>query len=386
MSITSPTQQNLFDDPGDLPENPDYLTQQLITYIGNKRSLLGPIEDAVRTVRAELGGRRLVAFDGFSGSGVVARMFKRHASRVLSSDLEDYANVVARCYLSNRSEVPLSELSTFVEWMNAEVASGGTLPAEGFIQRLYSPVDDDNVRPGERVFYTSENGRRLDHYRQLIEAAPVALRDFLLGPLLSEASVHANTAGVFKGFYKDKVTGVGRFGGSGEDALIRIKGAISMRVPVLSDHESDLQVLGGDINEVVKCLDEEVDLAYFDPPYNQHPYGSNYFMLNLLVHYIAPSDISEVSGIPTDWRRSSYNVKKASHDKMRELIRDTPARYVLVSFNDEGFISPEDMRRMLADKGEVREVQLRYNAFRGSRNLSGRSTHVTEHLYLVKSR
>ena len=32
----------------------------------------------------------------------------------------------------------------------------------------------------------------------------------------------------------------------------------------------------------------DLDLAYFDPPYNQHPYGSNYFMLNLLVHYRRP--------------------------------------------------------------------------------------------------
>ncbi len=381
--MTTSAQPSLFDTPGEMAEASDYLSQQLITYIGNKRALLGAIEEATRTVRDELGGRKLEILDGFSGSGVVSRLFKRYATRLVACDLEDYAAVVSRCYLANRSAVPMREVAAFVEWMNSEVATSLEPPHPGFIRRLYAPADDDRIEPGERVFYTSDNGRRLDHYRQLIDKAPDELRPFLLGPLLSAASVHANTAGIFKGFYKDRDSGVGRFGGTGQDALLRIKGQITMREPVLSNHECDFEVRCGDINGEVESVGD-LDLAYFDPPYNQHPYGSNYFMLNLLVNYVEPDEISEVSGIPVDWKRSAYNVRRRALSEFRDLVGATPAKYLLVSFNDEGFISPQDMRQTLATQGEVREMRLKYNTFRGSRNLAERSTHVTEHLFLVK--
>jgi len=128
----------------------------------------------------------------------------------------------------------------------------------------------------------------------------------------------------------------------------------------------------------------DLDLAYFDPPYNQHPYGSNYFMLNLIVNYEEPQEISDVSGIPVDWKRSAYNIRRKALDQLNDLVSVTPARFLLVSFNDEGFISPDEMRQTLSAQGDVREMQLKYNTFRGSRNLADRSTHVTEHLFLVK--
>ena len=140
----------------------------------------------------------------------------------------------------------------------------------------------------------------------------------LLGPLLSSASVHANTAGVFKGFYKDKLSGVGKLGGSGADALERITGQIRMRVPVLSRFSSKADVHQMDTNELVASVGD-FDLAYFDPPYNQHPYGSNYFMLNLLVDYQEPAEISKVSGIPEDWTRSPYNVKRMAFERLQGL-------------------------------------------------------------------
>lgn len=93
----------------------------------------------------------------------------------------------------------------------------------GFIRRLYAPRDPAAIDPSDRVFYTPENADRLDSYRRLIQDEPPRLRSLLMGPLLSAASIHANTAGVFKGFYKDQSTGIGKFGGSGADALDRIR-------------------------------------------------------------------------------------------------------------------------------------------------------------------
>lgn len=366
-------------DPG--AELPEYLSRQLITYIGNKRALLGHIAAAVEQVKHRLGKARLRIFDAFSGSGVVSRYFKAHADLLISNDIEQYAAATARCYLSNRSEVDLAAVSEVVADLNQRVDTE-KFPT-GFIEELYSPKDEKRITKADRVFYTKSNARRLDNYRRLMDSLPAEMQTMLLGPLLSSASVHANTAGVFKGFYKNRQTRIGQFGGSGSDALVRITGQIRLDVPVLSNFECEYQVLQDDANAVAPRL-KDLDLVYIDPPYNQHPYGSNYFMLNLLLRYQRPRCVSQVSGIPTGWQRSGYNVKARSFPLLKDLLGTLDTRFLLVSFSNEGFIPAQQMRAMLADLGSMNVVETQYNAFRGSRNFNNRPIHVTEQLFLVE--
>ena len=369
------------DDPS--AENPEYLSRQLITYIGNKRTLLGSIGRAVERVKRRLGRPRLGIFDAFSGSGVVSRFFKAHATRLVSNDFEPYAEVIARCHLTNRSDVDLAELSRHVAELNERVDAEEMSP--GFIEELYAPRNEARITTEDRVFYTRTNARRLDNYSRLLGELSSGLREMLLGPLLSEASIHANTAGVFKGFYKNRKTGVGQFGGTGGDALVRIMGDIKLNVPILSNFECQCEVLREDANAAARHL-RGLDLAYVDPPYNQHPYGSNYFMLNLLVRYERPANMSRVSGIPANWQRSGYNVRARAMPLLRQLLETLDAPFLLVSFNNEGFIPPDSMRAMLEELGTVDVFETPYNAFRGSRNFKNRSIHVTEQLFLVERR
>jgi adenine-specific DNA-methyltransferase len=362
-------------------EDEAYLTQQLITYLGNKRALLDFIGQGLSRVKDRLGKSRLSVFDVFSGSGAVSRYLKGHANLLISNDIEKYAKVVGDCYLSNRSELDLSLLKELHAGLSRELDSGPL--CGGIVSELYAPRDDGDIKAGERVFYTTRNARYLDTARALIDGAPEALRPFFLAPLLSEASVHANTSGVFKGFYKNAETGLGTFGGRKGDALTRIKGDIRLPFPVLSRFECETEVLRGDSNAVAAAV-REVDLAYLDPPYNQHPYGSNYFMLNLIVDNQRPAAPSRVSGIPADWQRSRYNKALEAAAALAELVEKLKARFLLVSFNSEGFIPRREMERILGAAGKVDVLETRYNAFRGSRNLRGRSLHVQEYLYLVE--
>lgn len=80
-----------------------------------------------------------------------------------------------------------------------------------------------------------------------------------------------------------------------------------------------------------------VDVVYVDPPNNQHSYGSNCFRLNLLTQYREPEQISFVSRIPVDRNRSGCNVKKESPRLVRELVQGFDAKFLIVSFNDEGY-------------------------------------------------
>lgn len=381
--MSSLTDLHLWDSVGTaepIAEDARFFQEQLITYIGNKRSLLHPLDQALKRVRKRLGKDRLRILDAFAGSGVVSRFFKQHADLLVSNDLERYAKVIGDCYLANRSsidEAALREQHRFV------VDGAAKLPIlDGFIRRLYAPRCDDAIQPGERAFYTTDNAMRIDSLRHLIDAVPEQHQVFLLAPLLSQASVHNNTSGVFKGFYKD-ANGVGQFGGTNRDALTRILGRIQLPFPIFSRFECEIDVRQEDANALIRAL-PDVDVAYFDPPYNQHPYGSNYFMLNLIVTNQEPTEVSTVSGIAQGWQRSAYNKRSHAYRALADLVEHTNASHLLISYNSEGFISRQQFDLMLRKYGRVEVIETVYNTFRGSRNLRGRSIHVREHLFLVE--
>jgi adenine-specific DNA-methyltransferase len=362
-------------------ENEDFLTKQLITYIGNKRALLPFIAEGVDHVRNKLHKSKLSIFDVFSGSGVVSRLFKRYASLLLSNDMERYTKVINECYLANRSAADIDKLTNIYDTLMERIENNEL--RENIIAKLYAPKDDDAITGNERVFFTKRNAMYIDTMRGQIGALAPEYQKYFLAPLLSEASIHSNTAGVFKGFYKNRTTGAGQFGGAGQDALGRIKGEIRLPFPVFSNFDCDVLVYNDDANTLVKTIDE-VDLAYLDPPYNQHPYGSNYFMLNVIADYEYPQNISRVSGIPSDWKRSVFNKKRFTLRALQSLIENLKAKYVLLSFNSEGFIPLEQMKAMLKKMGRLEVFETQYNTFRACRNLKNRPVHVKEYLYLLE--
>jgi adenine-specific DNA-methyltransferase len=364
-------------------ENPEYLSEQLITYIGNKRSLLSFIGRGIVIAANRIGKQKLRVADMFSGSGIVSRYLKRFASELITNDIEKYAQVISQCYLANKSLIDMKLLRNAYDALNERL--GREPLQEGIITKHYSPDKDSSIKKGERAFYTRRNAMFLDTSRSYIEKLPANIQHFVLAPLLSEASVHANTSGVFKGFYKDRHTGIGQYGGTNQDALFRIKGEIAIPFPLFSNYECEVSIYRDDANSLSNCL-EEVDIAYLDPPYNQHPYGSNYFMLNLLLDYRKPEQISKVSGIPTDWIRSAYNKRQHAFNAFSNLVKRLKAKFLLISFNSEGFIKKEEMVALLKQIGSLEVLETRYNTFRGSRNLRNRDIHVKEYLYLVEKR
>lgn len=376
-----PEQQYIFQQ--QQKENKDYLTKQLITYLGNKRSLLDFLGLGLEIVLKRLNKRKLSILDPFSGSGIVSRYFKPFADMLIVNDLERYAEVINRCYLTNSESVNIANLTNYYKDLCSVLGKGPF--REGIISQNYAPKEDDRIKAEERVFYTARNARYIDTARQAIEELPAEIRDFFLAPLLTEASIHANTAGVFKGFYKDPTLGIGKFGGKNGDALSRIKGDITLPFPIFSHFSCPVIIHRGDANEITENL-QEVDLAYLDPPYNQHPYGSNYFMLNLIADYRPPERMSRVSGIPEDWKRSAYNKQDKAFPAFAELINKIKAKFILISFNSEGFIPFSTMIDLLNSVGDVKALETKYNTFRGSRNLRERNLHVTEYLYLVEKR
>lgn len=358
----------------------DFLTTQIITYLGNKRSFLDDIEQVVIDIKKELGQDKISIGDLFSGSGIVSRCLKRHANLLITNDLEYYAYILNECYLSEPND---EEQKQIKKWYNYIISNINIDKQDGFVYNMYAPKDINNIKEGERCFYTPRNAKYIDSARELIGDVPNNLQKYFIAPLLTEASIKTNTSGVFKGFYKNKTTGIGQFGGTGKNALSRITNDIQLPYPIFSYDNCKVVNYNEDIFNIIDKL-PRLDVIYLDPPYNQHPYGSNYFMLNLIAKNTPPEECSKVSGIPKDWNRSVFNIKKDSLNAMTNLCQRLKTKYLIISFSDDGFITKQEMLDILSKIGEVKIVEKKYNTFRGSRNLNERSIYVKEFLYIVK--
>lgn len=173
------------------------------------------------------------------------------------------------------------------------------------------------------------------------------------------------------------------FWSSGQECSYKDFWKIELKEPVFSNFESELEIYQKDAVLFSKEL-KNLDVAYLDPPYNQHPYGSNYFMLNLILKNKLDVEISKISGITQDWNRSAFNKPYSALKSMEEIVSNLNSKFIIISYNSEGFISFDEMSEMLKKYGKLKTVEITYNTFRGSRNLRSRDIHVSEYLFVLE--
>lgn len=373
--------------PENTAENKDYLTSQLISYFGNKRKFLPLIEEAILKVSKKLNKKRMKTLDGFSGSGVISRLLKKHSELIYTCDQENYASVISECYLSNHSQVDKKELLEYIELLNHRFETNYYPP--GFIEELYAPKDDNDIQPNERVFFTNYNAKRLDSFRQGINDIPEDKQKYLYGPLFNKMSKNVNTVGHFTAFLKNKNTGIGKFGGTyaNNSILNRILKPIILELPILSNFESEFVVYKDNINSVIKNI-HELDFAYFDPPYTVGKYSKQYFMFNLFLDYKRPDKITNIVGAPiVESNSSSYNNKKTALESINQLINDTNSPYILLSYSSGGLIELNDMIDTLKKYGKLEKIDINYKKYKTKRykdKIMDSILDVTEYLFFLE--
>ena len=380
--------------------NDPYLKEQLITYIGNKRRLLPLIHRALGKSGLAPG---MTFLDLFSGSGVVSRLGRLMKLKVISNDWEGYAKVLGESHLTLCREdlSPLfgseKALTELLEQINNLPAPA---PEKRYMSLYYAPSHNDIDKADyrkERLFYTRENALRIDGIRDFIDREYPAGRDertqkirsLLTALLLVEASKHTNTSGVFKAYHKG-------FGGHGRDALVRILSPIRLPFPVLPSDLSPADVYSMDANDLVDRL-PPVDIAYLDPPYNQHQYGSNYHILNTIALWDripAPLDLNErgilkeKAAIRKDWikTKSAYCYKGRAEAAFRDVMNKLDAGRILISYSNDGLVPFETMMDICESKGQISLVSNEYTKFRGGRQSNSRLHSNIEFVMVIDSR
>ena len=350
----------------------DYLFNQLIPYIGNKRKLLGLIAEAISATGENPHSADFV--DLFSGTGVVSRFAKKLGFRVVTNDWEPYSEALNLCHI--RTQRPPSYFLD--ETYNAVLEKLNRLPAKaGWITRHLCPDDDvkyDVER--ERMFYMRKNGMRIDAIREKIDEwdkegfLTLEQKACLLAPLIYSACYNSNTSGVFKGFHNG-------WGGQTGTALYRIAGDVCLRPAAFIDNGQNNLVLRADAQKIAEELKNYLlrpSIVYLDPPYNQHPYGSNYHVLNTVTLWDKPPLSEKISGrdksaIRLDWRterRSAYNHRDEAGLAYCRLLQSLPAKWIATSYSTDGFIPLLDMVRANHAIGDVSVFTRGYKRYRVS--------------------
>lgn len=362
-----------------------YLTDQLIPYIGNKRKLLPLIYKAINQTGVKSG----TFLDVFAGSGVISRLAKAVGLRVIANDWEPYCEILNRVYIEMNKSPEFAGLGGIE---NAIAALNALPGSAGYIASHYCPADDENYDcASERMFYTQQNGRRIDAIREQIDSwrQDGKINEYeeaaLLAPLIYQASYCSNTSGVFKGFHRG-------WGGATKTAWYRIRSCLTLDVPVFFNNNQDNHVLREDASYIAGEVD--CDIAYLDPPYNQHQYGSNYHLLNTVAlwdkpeisKYISNNGVKDKAAIRRDWRtlrRSAYCYKSSALDAFRELVAKLKARYILVSYSTDGIIDLADLLSSLGQRGDLSVVVKQYKRYRVSSQRPSLRPHTTEFVAIV---
>lgn len=332
----------------------------MIKYIGSKRRIIAHIARVV----AALPGVE-TACDLFAGTTRVGQALRQMGLFVTSNDNASYAEVFGRCYIeADADRIDVSEVQEVLDQLTS------LPPKAGYFTETFC------VRSS---FFQPDNGRRVDAIRAGIDemALDEPLRSIVLTSLIEAADRVDSTVGLQMAYLKEWAR--------------RSHNPLELRVPELVPGTGEVH--RRDANELIGEL-PEVDLLYLDPPYNQHSYFSNYHIWETLVR----NDEPEVYGkackrIDCRTTKSRYNSRRTCFEALADVIRAARARYILVSFSDEGFVASEDLEALLGERGEVVRLDIPHKRYVGAQigiynpngERVGEVSHLenTEHLFLV---
>jgi len=375
----------------------EYLYNQLFPYIGNKRKLLPLIVEAILKTNVTEG----LFVDFFTGSGVVSRLAKKIGFQVIANDWEPYSFFYNHAYIE-QNEYPLFKELGGVEKVYKHLNNLEGI--HGYVSEYYCPWNDKKPDiKKERMFYTHKNGMKIDAIREILdkwekdERINLKEKAVLLASLIYSASYVSNTSGVFKGFHNG-------WGGKTSTALYRILSDIELVPPILFNNKQKNKVYRMDAQDLAKkCRDEvtlslqenKINIAYLDPPYNQHPYGSNYHLLNTIALWDKPEinkcilvngKKTNKSAIRTDWRterRSAYNYKTEAIKSFNNLIKTIDSDFILLSYSTDGHMDLKDVLEIMAGNGKLSMVTKPYKRYRVSTQRMSEKPYNVEAVFIL---
>jgi adenine-specific DNA-methyltransferase len=322
----------------------------MIKYIGSKRKLISELMQ----VMAALPNVAQV-LDLFSGTARVSSALRSRGYQVTANDHNRYAHTLASCYVAADHVLHTAEAAALLAELNG-------LPGQaGYFTQTFCE---------EARYFQPKNGARIDAIREVIaaRALPTELEAIVLVSLMEAADRVDSTVGLQMAYLKHWAP--------------RSFNDLELRMPELNPGPRGRALM---LDALACARHGRYDVVYLDPPYNQHKYLNNYHVWESLVRWDKPQ-VYGVARKRVDCREydSPFNSRRRIHAALRELVDTLDTRYLVVSFNDEGYVSEEELRAILATRGPVEVLRVDAPRYVGAKigiyNPSGVKTGKVSHL------
>jgi adenine-specific DNA-methyltransferase len=259
---------------------------------------------------------------------------------VTAVDTASYSEVLAKTFIElDASKANLTQLASEISRLNALPGIAGY-----FTQTFCS----------EARFFQPRNGERIDAVREAIEQNYRST--WMYYPMLASLLIAADKV--------DSTTGV-------QMAYLKTwsrRSAFELELKVPELLQGTGLAIRGDATEVVGSLDD-VDIAYLDPPYNQHRYFGNYHIWETLVRWDSPNYYG-VANKRIDTReasnRSEFNSKLTMPEALRKLISSLNTRVLVLSYNNESWLSRRELTDMCSRFEQVQILDFDSKRYVGS--------------------
>lgn len=329
-----------------------------IKYAGSKLKILPHIVE----ILGDLKDVKKV-FDGFTGTTRVAQALAQLGYDVTASDISAWSEVFANCYL--KSNKPDKFYQDIIDYLN------GLKGYDGWYTEHYgAELEGNNKRP-----FQAKNTRKLDAIRDGIEKLNLEWVDkcVILTSLIYALDSVDSTLGHYVAYLSEWSP--------------RSYNNLFLKLPKRLKGDGEHKVVRGDIFETI--LDDDYDLAYFDPPYGSNNekmppsrvrYASYYHIWTTIIKHDKPGVFGKVnrredsrdrvSASVFEEFRKNENGSFIAMQALRKLIKETKSHYILLSYSSGGRATKQELNDIINESGKLlkaTEINYKHNVMANMR-------------------
>lgn len=328
-------------------------------YMGSKQSLVKQI--AAAALQFEFDS----VLDLFSGSGVVAYMFKTLGKTVICNDYMTMNSKLASAVIAN-SSIKLSE-------EDINILLTPTKNSDNFVS--------DNFKD---IYYLDDDNQFIDMVRNnILKIKNKTKRDIAISALI-RACVKKRPRGIFT------YTGI-RYDDGRRDLQLSFEEQFRLAVNAINESIFDNDKKCKAFNKDSMNIRQSVDLVYIDPPYYSPTSDNEYVRRYHFVEGIArnwenvemqwDTKTKKIKNYPTP-----FSTKNGAYDAFNKIFKRYKNSILLVSYSSNSFPTKEEMIGLLSKyKDNVEVVSIDYTYSFGNQNhkINDNKNKVQEYIFIA---